>query len=467
MLARQASKSHRICIAGRLQNMISFPSLSTSLKLHRITSASAWSDRLVIWTAAMLAGLAVVGFSRLTDYALHGFFSLRQASPWAAFVASVAGSASIVWLTRRFFPYAAGSGIPQVIAAIDRDTDHTMAKRMVSIPISIAKALLGSLALLCGFSTGREGPSVQIAAGVFFGMRRFLHNRAQLNDRDLLLAGGAAGIAAAFNAPLAGIVFAIEELSKRFEQRSSGLIVTGILLAGIVAVAIEGNFTYFGSLHVDSLPIDLLAPGIMCIVVGGLVGGGFSRLLILSTIGTDDWPSRMRQRHPVYFAAACGALIALLGQISAGAANGSGYQYTKAMLDGTEHTPLLYVGVKILATWLSFWSGVPGGIFAPTLAIGAGIGNDVSMLWSSVAHPAIVAVGMVAFLAAVTQAPITAFIIVMEMTDGHSMVLSLIAAALAASRLSSFVSPPLYHSLAIVLRHQLTNTHQDSRQKND
>ncbi len=440
--------------------MISFPSLKASLKHHRISSARAWSDRLVVWATAMLAGLAVVGFSRLTDYAIQGFFKLRLWSPWAPFIAGIFGAAFVVWFTRRYFPYAAGSGIPQVIAAIDHDTDHTTAKRLVSIPISLAKALLGSVALLCGFSTGREGPSVQIAAGIFFGMRRFLHNRSQLNDRDLLLAGGAAGIAAAFNAPLAGIVFAIEELSKRFEQRSSGVIVTGILLAGIVAVAMEGNFTYFGSLHIDVMSTSLLTPGILCTLIGGLLGGGFSRLLIVSTIGTDDWPSRFRQRHPVLFAALCGTLIAVLGQASGGAANGSGYQYTKAMLDNTEHLPLLYVGVKTLATWLSYWSGVPGGIFAPSLAIGAGIGNDVSMLWNGSVHPAIIAIGMVAFLAAVTQAPITAFIIVMEMIDGHAMVLTLIAAALAAARLSSLVSPPLYHSLALVLRDQLKKTPQ-------
>ena len=111
--------------------------------------------------------------------------------------------------------------------------------------------------------------------------------------------------------------------------------------------------------------------------------------------------------------------------------------------------PLLYVTLRIVATWLAIWSGVPGGLFAPTLAIGAGLGNDVAIFTGFEAHsPALIALGMAGFLAAVTQAPITAFIIVMEMVDGHAMVLSLMAAALGASLLARWLSHPLYSALS-------------------
>ena len=111
--------------------------------------------------------------------------------------------------------------------------------------------------------------------------------------------------------------------------------------------------------------------------------------------------------------------------------------------------PVLYVTLRIIATWLAVWSGVPGGIFAPSLAIGAGIGNDVALLagWDA-SSAALIALGMAGFLAAVTQAPITAFIIVMEMVDGHAMVLSLMTAALGASLISRWISMPLYGALA-------------------
>jgi H+/Cl- antiporter ClcA len=113
--------------------------------------------------------------------------------------------------------------------------------------------------------------------------------------------------------------------------------------------------------------------------------------------------------------------------------------------------PLLYVTLRFVATWLAAWSGVPGGIFAPSLAIGAGIGADVALLtgWTT-SSSALIALGMAGFLAAVTQAPLTAFIIVMEMVDGHAMVLSLMACALVASGVSRLISRPLYPQLALL-----------------
>jgi H+/Cl- antiporter ClcA len=118
-------------------------------------------------------------------------------------------------------------------------------------------------------------------------------------------------------------------------------------------------------------------------------------------------------------------------------------------VEGQVDMPLLYVTLRIVATWLAIWSGVPGGLFAPTLAIGAGLGNDVAIFTGFEAHsPALIALGMAGFLAAVTQAPITAFIIVMEMVDGHSMVLSLMAAAMVASLIARWVARPIYPALA-------------------
>src|SRR5262249_38735739 len=150
---------------------------------------------------------------------------------------------------------------------------------------------------------------------------------------------------------------------------------------------------------------------------------------------------RWRQAQPVRFAAACGLAIALIGWVSGGATFGSGYEYTRHLLDGHVDMPLLYVTLRFMATWLAVWSGVPGGVFAPSLAIGAGLGTDVAVLTGyEGSSPALIALGMAGFLAAVTQAPLTAFIIVMEMVDGHAMVLTLMAAALGASLVSRWIS---------------------------
>jgi H+/Cl- antiporter ClcA len=150
----------------------------------------------------------------------------------------------------------------------------------------------------------------------------------------------------------------------------------------------------------------------------------------------------------VLFGAACGAAVAAIGLVTAGATFGSGYATTRAMVEGVGAMPMAYALFKFLATWLSAWSGVPAGIFAPSLAVGAAIGNDVALAVFHAQVPALIALGMVGFLAAATQAPLTAFIIVMEMVDGHTMVLSLMGCALISSMVARIISPPLYLTLA-------------------
>jgi len=244
-------------------------------------------------------------------------------------------------------------------------------------------------------------------------------------------------------------MFAIEELSRTPEQRNSGLIISAIVLAGLVAVSISGNGTYFGVIHVPAIGLSLLGPGLLTAMACGVAGGLFARLLILSLGGQSmDRFTRWRKTRPVPFAVGCGLGVAVIGVTMHGATFGSGYDYTRAMLEGTENVPLVYVLLKLVATWLTTWSGVPAGLFAPSLAIGAALGNDVAIVTSYPHAATLIALGMAGFLAAVTQAPLTAFIIVMEMVDGHAMVLSLMACSLIASGISRLLSRPLYSALA-------------------
>jgi H+/Cl- antiporter ClcA len=407
-----------------------------------------WITRALVLAFAALAGLTIVGFTWLTDIAFGAFHRIAAIAWWLPLVWTPMATAACVWVTRRYATAAAGSGIPQVMAALDTAVAAPEVRLFVSLRLAFAKALLTAWGLLAGLSLGREGPSVQIAAGVLHSVRRWLPERTAITEHGLLIAGGAAGIAATFNAPLAGVMFAIEELSRRPEQRSSGLLVAAIVLAGLMAVSVYGNSTYFGVIQVPTIGWSLLGPGVLVALVGGAAGGLFSRLLLRSLAGRGDPVAAWRERHPVVFAAACGLAVALIALATAGATWGSGYDYTRGLLAGTQSAPIVYALGKLVATWLTVWSGVPGGLFAPSLAIGAGIGNDIAFLTHHVDHAALIALGMVAFLAATTQAPLTAFIIVMEMIDGHAMVLSLMACALVASLVSRLLGPPLYASLA-------------------
>jgi H+/Cl- antiporter ClcA len=413
-----------------------------------IVNHKEWAARLVVLAFAAGAGGCVVAFTWLCEQALDAFNALRATWPLLPFVWTPALCAAIAWVTVRHVPGAAGSGIPQVMAALNPAVPETDRPRFVSLKLSISKILLTAAGLFGGLAIGREGPAVQIAAGVMHHARRWLPT-ASISPQGLMLAGGAAGIAAAFNTPLAGVMFAIEELTRKIEQKSSGLIVAAIVLAGLMAVSARGNSTYFGVIRVPDLHAGFILPAVLMVLASGVVGGLFSRLLHASLVGRPDAFSRFRGRFPVRFAALCGLGIAVIGWASGGATFGSGYDYTRQLLHGHVNVPLLYVTLRFIATWLAIWSGVPGGLFAPTLAIGAGLGNDVAQLTGMQADSAaLIALGMAGFLSAVTQAPITAFIIVMEMVDGHSMVLSLMAGSLGASLVARWIARPLYSALA-------------------
>ena len=419
-----------------------------------------WLDRGIVIAYAVLTGLAVVGFTLLADAAFGLYQSLRGAVWWAPLFWTPALTALVVWSIRRWAPGAAGSGVPQVLTALAPETPIASRSRFVSLRLSLAKIAAVAGGLLAGLSIGRQGPSVQIAAGVMLHARRWLSPKTDISTRELLVAGGAAGIAAAFNTPLGGIVFAIEELSRRLQDRSSGLMLAAIVVAGLVAVSAFGNLSYFGRIHADGVSWwNLLGPGLLVALGCGLLGGLLSRLMLASFTGLPDRFCAYRRKRPVRFAALCGFVVAVIAIVSDGNAVGVGHHHTHALLDaadnGGEHQPLVFTGLKFIASWLSAWAGVPGGIFGPSLSLGAGLGADVAWLLDSPHGPALIALGMCGFLAAVTQTPITAMIIVMEMTDGHSMVLSLMACALLASLLSRMISRPLYSTMSLLMMRSL------------
>ncbi|MCB6183953.1 chloride channel protein [Leeia sp. TBRC 13508] len=418
-------------------------------RLLRQNDWRVWQGRLVIWLMAFAAGLVIVFFARLVDLGIEWFNEGYRLAWWMPLIVTPLGGAGIAWLTRKYFAGSEGSGIPQVIAAIHVSASKIPITPLLSLRIVVGKIIMGTGALLCGFSSGREGPSVQVGASLMAYCQRWLPRRFPISAHQLIIAGGSAGIAAAFNTPLAGIVFAIEELGKKFEERTNGVLLTAIILAGVISISMQGNYTYFGRLSVANISSGIWLPVLASAGMCGVLGGVFSRLMV---VGSQPWGGRIgafRKNNPVGFAAFCGLMVALLGVASHGAVHGSGYSVTKLALDGEQTMPFLFAFEKMLATLFSYFAAIPGGIFAPSLAVGAGIGQDLSLTGlGDVTTTAWMALGMAGFLAAVTQAPITSFVIVMEMIDGHAMVISLIATAFIANAISRLISPPLYHSLA-------------------
>ena len=411
-------------------------------------SVRIWRQYGVFWLGAIAVGLAAVLYARLIDWGYDTFRTLREHAAWLPLLLTPSIAAASVWMTRRFFRGAEGSGIPQVIATLHA-SPSAFGARLLTLRILFGKVLISFLGILGGFTIGREGPTVQVGAALMFNLRRFYPRSNAQIERQLVLAGAAAGLSAAFNTPLAGIVFAIEELTRSFSARASGVLITAIILAGVVALGLNGNYTYFGTIDAGQhFPKMLAVAVLVTALVTGVAGGLFSWLLL----NTGRWlPARLLglyRERPITFAAVCGFVIAVVGIVSGGTTFGSGYAEARGLLDGHEQLSVLYPFLKMVSMVASYLPGIPGGIFAPSLSIGAGFGNLLHIAFSHMSLPMLIALAMVGYLAAVTQSPITSFVIVMEMINGHALVISLMATALVSSRMARFFAPPLYETLA-------------------
>lgn len=393
----------------------------------------------------VLVGGAAVSLAWLAEAAQHQFATLAEAYQWLPFLVTPLGFCACIYAASKWFNNAQGSGIPQTIAAY-RVANMAYRKSLLSLRVVAGKILLTVLGLLFGASTGREGPTVQVGAALMLAV-------GQLSPRKragLIVAGASAGVAAAFNTPLAGIMFGIEEMSRSFDRRTSGLIIACVIAAGFTALALLGNYSYFGTTNgsIHGIAGWVVVP--ICGIAGGLLGGGFSWLVVAASRGAFNfqrWQLSLRGQLGVAFG--CGLVVALCGLLSMGAIHGTGYQQVKYALDHQQPLSDSFGVLKFIATLASSLSGIPGGIFAPSLAIGAGMGSNLAVLLTSNAAGVMILLGMVAYLAGVVQAPITAFVIVMEMTNDHGMLMPLMATALLASAVSRLICREgIYHALA-------------------
>ncbi len=403
-----------------------------------------WKANLVFMLGGAAVGLAAVIMAVTSEWANHTFFQLVEENSYLPFIISPLGLILIIFLTRKYFPGSEGSGIPQVVATLELSHKDERSV-LLTMRIALGKMLLCVLGLLSGASIGREGPTVHVGAAIMFSMRRFVQFRSFDMERALIITGGAAGVAAAFNTPLAGIVFAIEELSRSFEVRTRGLVLAGVMVAAIVAIAFLDNYTYFGTTHASIELSQAVVPVLVCGIACGLLGGVFSLMLIQGSRLIAPY----RSSSPYIVAGLCGLGIAVIGFYSGHLTYGSGYAEAKAIMDNTGEIDASYGYLKLLATATSYLSGIPGGIFAPSLATGAGIGVHLSQWLVDYPYGAVILFSMVAYFAGVVQAPITAFVIVMEMTDNHALILPLMVSAYIATGISkSICKTPIYSTLA-------------------
>lgn len=404
------------------------------------------------WGAALLVGLVSVLYTDWSTDASNAFLRLVAGSHWwLAFIITPALTVLALFLTKRWFTGSEGSGIPQVIAALHAPptADDALMRRLFGFRVIVGKILVSLVGLLGGLTIGREGPTVHIGAAIMAEVRRFYPHRNPQLDRRLLLAGAAAGLSAAFNTPLAGIIFAIEELARDFESRTNGIMITAVVFSGLTSLALAGNYLYFGQINVpENLGAAFVLPVMLSAGLCGFLGAGFNLALLRWRSWMPGWLITLRARTPLIYALVLGLVVAALGVATHGETWGSGYDQARHLLTGTAPLSEGYAIAKWGAMVVTYMAGIPGGLFSPSLSIGAGLAQWVHLVFSAAPMAAVIALCMTGYLAAVTQSPITSFVIVMEMTNGTGMVIPMMATALVASRISGFFTPPLYEALA-------------------
>src|SRR6202453_1523961 len=316
------------------------------MRLKHLWSLPHWKSRLLLWGAAAAVGVAAVGFAGLADVAQTALRRLVGVTPWCPWLLAPIGFFAIAWLTQRYFRGAEGSGIPQTIFAL-RPQAGERGEAFLKPLVVIGRVALAAIGLLCGGSIGREGPTVHVGAVIVHSIARWMpHGRIEAQRRALVLAGGAAGVAAAFNTPLAGIVFAIEELSRSFEERASGNTLTAVILCGGVAIALVGDYTYFGQPQVTALASRVTLEVLVVAAACGLGGGLFSRLTLASANRLPSLLQRLRTERPALFAALCGLGVAALGAASGALTYGTGYDEARSILENHAHLSWVYAPAR-------------------------------------------------------------------------------------------------------------------------
>ncbi len=417
-----------------------------------------------LFIGATFVALTSFFFAHLAEKGLQWNAQWTANYPLAVWFVLPTGLAFLAWVTAKYVPFIAGSGIPQVIASISmKESQHK--QRLVAFRQTLWKIPLTFLAMLLGASVGREGPSVQVGAAVMLGWANFCrkHNFAfrGLTTNELIAAGAGGGLASAFNAPLAGVIFALEELGRGLSLRWERRILIGVLISGFVLVAIQGNNPYFPQYHGNTSVPYMYAWIILCALICGILGGLFAKLLAKGFI----WlcPQKIVpwvKKHPIFIAFLLGLFLSLLGTITQGQTFGTGYKVVTEALDGNASHPEFIGLAKLAATVATYWTGIAGGIFTPSLTIGAGIGANIAFFVGDIIDPRLLALLCIAgFLSAATQSPVTASVVVMEMTGSQPMLIWLLICCIISSFISRQINPkPFYHFAAGKFRQRLINS---------
>ncbi len=393
--------------------------------------------------ASMLAVVVITFFLQVSDEAQQLFKNLVTSSPYLTLTMTPIIFAGIIYFAKYYCHYVQGSGIPQLIAATD-SRNKSIRDQLLSFRIALGKIGFIFLAMLSGAPIGIEGPSIHIGGSIFYGFNRFIKLKRKLLIHSLIAIGGSAGLIVAFNAPIAGVLFAYEEIGRKLKKQALVLIAVVSAVVYWFAIIYRGNAAYLTDLSSHSFDLTLVWQLAPLAVIVGVLGGLFSKstLYLINKFITHS------KARVVTIALFLGVVIAVFNYLSAGQISGSGREEVLQILNN-ETLGLDFVAMKYFTTLASFVSTIPGGVFMPSISIGAGIGSEASVFYTQIDTEVIVMMAMIAYLSAVIRAPLTATFVILEMTVSlHLLIPGLIVAFIANFISKQIFAQPIYEALA-------------------
>jgi H+/Cl- antiporter ClcA len=393
---------------------------------------------LPFWIGAALTATIAVSYARLFALAESYAMNFYEAYRFGMFLTAPACLLLSYLIVQRFAPGAGGSGIPQLMAASELAVnDKRPLSRFLGLRVMLIKIASSLLACLGGGAIGREGPTLQIAGSVFYLIRRSIPaSWGRPSLQVMILAGGGAGLAAAFNTPLGGIVYVVEELSKVHISSFRTSLLQSVIIAGLVAQGFMGPYLYLGYPVLGEIDSEAI---LAALVIGAAIGAAGS-LFALGLKHLVIWRSKWTgKRAYLIQAVTAGLAMALLVFFSSHLTIGSGKEVLSTLLFQGPELSHADIAGRFLGPLVTYSAGGAGGIFAPSLAAGAGLASLFHPFFP-VSLPLLALLGMVAFLTAVTQTPFTSFVLVLEMTDRHSALFPMMVASMIAHIVSKILS---------------------------
>lgn len=399
------------------------------------------------WISAIVTGIFSYAYAQAFHLIALAPSILYSSYPWAVFIGTPILFVLSWFVVERFSIEASGSGIPQAMASHELDCHKycNAYQYLVGIKTSVVKIISSFLILLGGGAIGREGPTIQISASIFYYITNKMERRLTKKNLEFcILAGSAAGLASAFNTPLGGIVYAIEELPHIQFHKSKTILISAVIISGLVALSFSGPYLYLGYPNVHPFKLTQLPVIILTAIISGILGGLFGKLLYkLLRLKSLFFKSTILLAKVTFI---LGLLMAAMIYFGNEYAMGPGNNMILNFLFVDKHFSTFGTVVeRFFGPLISSLTGAGGGIFAPSLAAGASIGSYISYHFSQELENLLVLMGMIGFLTGVTRAPFTSFILVLEMTNRHANIFPMMLSSLMANMAATFIDKKSFY----------------------